>query len=47
MDWDGVIEGNTQALRRVLAALVAMAGLGSIPSSPLVGLLRKGADGLG
>ena len=28
MDWDRVIERNTQALRRVLAALVAMVGLG-------------------
>ena len=27
MDWDGVIERNTEALKRILAMLVAMAGL--------------------
>ena len=29
MDWDRVIERNREALKRVLAMLVAMAGLGA------------------
>ena len=29
MDWNLAIERNTEALKRILAALVAMAGLGS------------------
>ena len=37
MDWDRVVEGNKAALQRILTMLVAMAGLGSTPSSPLVG----------
>ena len=45
MDWDRVVEGNKAALQRILAMLVAMAGLGSTPSSPLVaedGSVRRG-----
>ena len=29
MDWDLVVEGNSAALKRILATLVAMAGLGA------------------
>jgi hypothetical protein len=36
MDWNAAIERNREALKRVLAMLVAMAGLGSL-SSPLAG----------
>ena len=34
MDWNAAIEKNREALKRVLAMLVAMAGL-SAPASPL------------
>ena len=37
MDWNAAIEKNREALKRILAALAAMAGLGAIPTSPLVG----------
>ena len=37
MDWTSVVEWNAKRLQRILAALVAMAGLSSTPSSPLVG----------
>jgi len=37
MDWERVIERQGRALRQVLAMLVAMAGLGATPTSPLVG----------
>ena len=37
MDWDLVVEGNTKALKRILATLVAMAGLGEGRISPLEG----------
>ena len=37
MDWERVVEGNAKRLQRILAMLVAMAGLGPTPSSPLVG----------
>ena len=37
MDWNRVIEGNAKRLQRILAALVAMAGLDATPSSLLVG----------
>jgi hypothetical protein len=36
MDWDGVIEKNREALKRVVAMLVAMAGLAGL-ASPLAG----------
>jgi hypothetical protein len=36
MDWNMVIEGNREALKRIVAMLVAMAGLGYL-SSPLAG----------
>ena len=37
MDWTSVVEWNAKRLQRILAALVAMTGLRSTPSSPLVG----------
>ena len=37
MDWTSVVEWNAKRLQRILAALVAMAGLSAAPSSPLVG----------
>ena len=37
MDWTSVVEWNAKRLQRILAMLVAMAGLRSTPSSPLVG----------
>ena len=37
MDWNLAIERNTEALKRILAALVAMAGLGAALTSPLRG----------
>ena len=37
MDWERVVERNMAALKRILAMLVAMAGLRPTPSSPLVG----------
>jgi hypothetical protein len=37
LDWTLAIDRNREALKRVLAALVAMAGLGDVLSSPLVG----------
>ncbi len=33
MDWDGVIDKNRAALKRILASLVAMAGLGALEQS--------------
>ena len=36
MDWNAAIEKNREALKRVLAMLVAMAGLSGL-SSPLAG----------
>ena len=49
MDWDLVVEGNTKALKRILATLVAMAGLGDERISPLVGemsaKLTEGGNG--
>ena len=37
MDWTSVVEWNAKRLQRILAMLVAMAGLDATPSSPLVG----------
>ena len=37
MDWTSVVEWNAKRLQRILAMLVAMAGLSPMPSSPLVG----------
>ena len=37
MDWERVVEWNAKRLQRILAMLVAMAGLDATPSSPLVG----------
>ena len=37
MDWQRMVEWNAKRLQRILAALIAMAGLGSTPSSLLVG----------
>ena len=37
MDWEGVIEKNREALKRIVAALVAMAGLSAAVASPRVG----------
>ena len=37
MDWNRVVEGNAKRLRRILAALVAMAGLDAAFTSPLWG----------
>ena len=43
MDWNLAIERNTEALKRILAALVAMAGLtGGESPSPLRGGVRGG-----
>jgi hypothetical protein len=41
MDWNAAIEKNRQALKRVLAMLVAMAGLGATSTSPLWGGRRS------
>jgi len=43
MDWHAAIERNREALRRILAALVAMAGLGA-PTSPLRGFDGRSSD---
>ena len=46
MDWTSVVEWNAKRLQRILAMLVAMAGLDATPSSPLVGedgSARRGA----
>ena len=46
MDWNAAIEKNREALKRVLAMLVAMAGLGaSAPTSPLWGGRREASGG--
>ena len=37
MDWNAAIEKNREALKRILAALAAMAGLDAIPTSPCCG----------
>ena len=37
MDWTSVVEWNAKRLKRILAMLVAMAGLDATPASPLVG----------
>ena len=42
MDWTSVVEWNAKRLQRILAMLVAMAGLSPMPSSPLVG--EDGSD---
>jgi hypothetical protein len=45
MDWDAAIEKNREALKRILAALVAMAGLAGVDPgfpSPLPGGVRGG-----
>ena len=34
MDWEGVIEKNREALKRIVAALVAMAGLRAADALP-------------
>ena len=45
MDWERVMERNTAALRRILAALVAMAGLSASFTSPLRGGRREASGG--
>jgi hypothetical protein len=45
MDWNAAIERNGQALKRVLAMLVAMAGLGAGFTSPLWGDRREASGG--
>ena len=37
MDWDGVIEKNREALKRIVVVLFGMAGLGAPFTSPLWG----------
>src|SRR5262245_18619314 len=43
MDWNAAIEKNREALKRVLAALVAMAGAAAF-TSPLSGLRGRSSD---
>ena len=45
MDWDRVVERNTEALKRILAMLVAMAGLDAAFTSPLWGGRREASGG--
>ena len=45
MDWDRVVEGNAKRLRRILATLVAMAGLSATLTSPLWGGRREASGG--
>ena len=47
MDWGGVIEKNREALKRIVAALVAMAGLTISQSPPLRGRCPAGQRGVG
>ena len=47
MDWERVVEGNAKRLRRILAALVAMAGLTISQSPPLRGRCPAGQRGVG
>jgi len=46
MDWNAAIERNREALKRVLAALVAMAGLTLGESPPLRGRCPAGQRGV-
>ena len=45
MDWERVVEGNAKRLQRILAALVAMAGLTISQSPPLRGRCPGRAEG--
>ncbi len=47
MDWNAAIEKNREALKRIVAMLVAMAGLGGAAAftSPLRGGRREASDG--
>ena len=46
MDWNLAIERNTGALKRIVATLATMAGLGSkLPISPLVGEMSGRTEG--
>ena len=45
MDWERVVEGNAKRLQRILAMLVAMAGLSAPPTSPLWGGRREASGG--
>jgi len=45
MDWNRVIERNREALKRILATLVAMAGLRDWPISPLEGEMSGRTEG--
>ena len=45
MDWTSVVEWNAKRLRRILAMLVAMAGLSAPPTSPLWGGRREASGG--
>ena len=49
MDWNLAIERNSLALKRIVAMLVGMAGLGATPTSPLRGEVapQSGAGGGG
>lgn len=42
MDWDVAIERNRAALKRIVAALIAMAGLGDPSLLPLAGEVGRG-----
>ena len=45
MDWERVVEGNAKRLQRILAMLVAMAGLSATLTSPLWGGRREASGG--
>ena len=47
MDWDRMVEWNAKRLQRILAALVAMAGLAISQSPPLRGRCPAGQRGVG